>query len=231
MTPETVAVSIAVFESVKTKAYRSHLAMIAEMARRIEPENLWLLDPRWERRTYPFCVQGMVDLMLVTEKDRGEKVDWFFWLEDDIIPAPDVYFRLRAVADIEERPYVAALAYCRTRPYFPGVATIIQENGIRCAAQWQDAPHEGVVPVDRVGMCAALFHRSIFDRVSQPWFGVDVASDRGIGPDAFWCSRLKAHGIQPYLCCDVTVGHLGEPPIITQEISEQWNAQRKLEQP
>ncbi len=231
MSKETVAVSVAVFESVKVQAYRAHLEMIAVMARDMQSENLWLLAPEWQRRTYPFCISGMIQEMMDREKEEGRKADWLFWLEDDIIPESTIYATLRAAADPKDRPYIAALAYCRTKPYFPGIGNVVEVDGRRYIQQWKDAPKIGCYPVDRVSMCAVLFHRSLFDIVEQPWFDVEVNDATGIGPDAFWCSRLKASGIQPYLCCDAKVGHLGESPVITQEISEKWNAQRLAERP
>lgn len=225
---ETIAIAIPVFDSVKQPAYRAHLEMAAKMGG--SDCDVWWLKPDWERRTYPFCVQGMVEEMFATEKAEGRKADWFFWLEDDIVPDKDIYFQLREAASPEDRPYVSALAYCRTRPYHPGVADVIDKDGMKYVRQWQDAPHSGTVPADRIGMCAALFHRSLFDRVSEPWFAVDVSSGIGIGPDSFWCRRLKDSGIQPYLCCDTRVGHVGTAAVITQEISEQWNAARKSTQ-
>lgn len=223
---DTVAVAIAVFDTVKQSAYRSHLQFAAEMSRRLPKQNIWWLEPAWERRTYPFCVNDMVGEMMARENLEGHMADWFFWLEDDIVPDPDVYFKLLEAADPVERPFVAALAQCRTRPFWPGVADIIEQAGVTYVKQWADAPKSGVHPADRIGMCASLFHRSLFDIIVEPWFAVDVSSYSGVGPDSFWCSRLLEHGIQPYLCCDTKVGHIGTPPIVTQEMSERWNEAR-----
>lgn len=187
------------------------------MARQLPEANLWVLEPERDRLTYPFCVYGYVRAMFDDEKRRDKRADWFFWIEDDIVPPEDLCETLLAAADPEDKPFMAALAYCRTPPYGPGLVTV--KNPFRY--QWAKAPTSGVHPVDSVGMCACLIHRSLFDRVAEPWFGVLPPTEHlGFGPDAWWCNRLVNSGIQPYVCCDAEVKHIADGVLIGREISE-----------
>jgi len=213
---ETVAWATPIYEAVKPVTWRALQRLGFRMARTIE--NLWLLDIP-DRLTYPFSHRAIVESLEQREKQDGRRADWLFIIEDDIVPATDLYDVLRAAVDPVNKPYVSALAYCRTEPYWPGAADVIPTNGRFGVRQWESAPQSGTLPVDQVSMCAALFHRSLFDRVAKPWFGTG-----DIGPDAFWCKRLKMHGIQPYMCCDAEVGHLATGTIINRKRSEAWNA-------
>ena len=202
------------------------MAMLTAMARKMPAENLWILEPSRDRLTYPFCVNQMLDAMFAREQDEGRLADWFFWLEDDILPETDTFDVLRAA----DKDYVAALTYCSTDPYLPGIATLIEEKGLRTRQQWATAPHAGTHAADHVGMTAALFRRDVFDRVEKPWFGVVADSERmpcGLGPDVFWCRRLAQHGIQPYVCCDAEVGHLAHNRVVDRRISEIYNRKPK----
>ena len=215
---ETIALAVPIYESVKAPAYRSHLAMVAAMARM--DVDLWLLHPRYERRTYPFCVNDMVAAMLAAEKSKGRRADWLFYVEDDIVTSPDTFAKLRAAADPQARPFVSALTYCRTPPYGPGVANIVTQNGLVYADQWRTAPIAGTHPADQVGMCACVIHRSLFNRIAEPWFEIYADLGHSSGPDASWCGKLRTAGIAPQVCCDAEVGHLDTGRVITRADSE-----------
>jgi len=182
------------------------------------------LEPTVERSTYPFCVTAMLDSLYAREKADG-RADWLFWLEDDIVPPADLYAKLRAAADPADRPYMTALAHCRAKPFWPGVAMHHwhAKDSLMEIAQWQKAPSEGVHAVDQAGMCAALIHRSLLGRVREPKFSVLVSDTGSMGPDAYWSMRLRQNGVQPYVCCDVEVGHLAPPVVINRQLSIAWN--------
>jgi len=226
---ETLAWATAIYEAVKTPAWFALQKLGFRLARRFAEDRLWLLRHPHDRLTYPFCVYWYVQAMFERERAENRRADWFLWIEDDIVPSDDLYERLRAVADPEDRPFVAALAYTRTPPYGPGAVSVRKLGNVKTRAQWENVPADGVHPVDSVGMCAALFHRSLFDRVSEPWFGVLPPSKRGgIGPDAYWCERLRQHGIQPYVCCDAEVKHIGPPVLIDRHSAARWAAAQEI---
>jgi len=227
---ETIAWATAIYEAVKTPAWFALQKLGFRMAREFPEENLWLLRSPLDRLTYPFCVFWFVQAMFEREKKEWRRADWFLWIEDDIVPQDDLFEKLRAAADPLNRPYVAALAYCRTPPYGPGVATSKKmDNNKILWTQWEEAPKSGTHPASSVGMCAALIHRSLFDRVPKPWFGVGAPhKSGGMGPDAFWCLRLIENGIQPYVCCDAEVKHVGPSVLIDRSSASRWEAAKDI---
>uniref|UniRef100_A0A6M3IRL1 Glycosyltransferase n=1 Tax=viral metagenome TaxID=1070528 RepID=A0A6M3IRL1_9ZZZZ len=226
---EVLAWATAIYEAVKTPAWFALQKLGFRLARQFHEDSLWLLRQPHDRLTYPYCVYWYVNAMFDRERSDGRRADWFLWIEDDIVPQDDLYEKLRAAADPEDRPYVSALAYTRTPPYGPGIASVSKLGNVNTRTQWEDVPQSGTHPTDSVGMCAALFHRSLFDRIPEPWFGVMPPNKRGgIGPDAFWCSRLIENGIQPYVCCDAEVEHIGPPVLINRNSARRWRASRDI---
>ena len=221
---EVVAWGTAIYESAKPAAWRSHVALAAELGRTVPKENLWLLKPMQERMTYPFCVFWHVKAMLDRETAEGRRADWFFWLEDDIIAPPDTYSILRAAADKDERPYVSGLVYARVPPHGPGVAEVTYGSGVRYVTQWVDAPQSGTHLAGMAGMGACVIHRSLFDKIPEPWFSIEPPQTTwsGAGPDSAWSYRLAQIGVPVNVCCDVRLGHVGDGIVVDRSVSEAW---------
>ena len=214
---EIVAVAIGVYEAVKAKSFYAHQKLLSNM---VQDFQVWLLEPRQTRLTYPFCVRWMLSDMFEHEEATGQKADWFLWMDDDIVPPVDGLRTLRAAADPESRPHVAALAYSRNDPYLP--------SAIRDGHAWEDHPATGTYPIDHAGMSMCLVHRSVFDKVPEPWFGVGVpvSGKCGHGPDIFFSRKLKEHGIQPHICFDVECGHLTDGLVMDTEMSRALEVKR-----
>ena len=214
---EIVAFGMAIFDGIKPLAYHSHRGLIARLARDYGPGNLWLL-PIVERMPYPFAIFHAIDCMFETEKACGRRADWFFWLDDDVVIPPDTVAKLIAAADPVERPFVAAVGYDRNWPHKPAVWT--EQKIGETTQMWRlgKIPDTGVHKVGYTGLTAALFHRSLFDKVSEPWFAVAPpihapANDQinGMNPDIWWCEQMERAGVPVHICCDIDVYHLGAP--------------------
>ena len=220
---EVVAMAVPIYEAVKRSAWYGMQAMGHRMARMLPEGNIWLLRPSNERLGYPYSTHWMRISMYLWEELCGRRADWFFHLDDDAIFPADLYERLREVANPETRPVVSALAYCRQHPFKPGV-TAICEDGIE--RQWDVAPH-GVHEVHTAPLVAALIHRSVFDRVDEPMFHCTamtaVAPTHVVGPDRWFCLRCHKAGIPITVHCDVDIGHVSQPGVVSRAVSEQFN--------
>ena len=215
---ETIAWGMATYDAVTYQANHSQKMLAMQLAWDYEPGNAWVL-PTMERLPYPYAIFYSLSSMFATEKQAGRKADWFFWLDDDVVVPRDVVRILRAAADPEERPFVAAVGYDRLWPHRPAVWKVIEtgSNKMPLAVRFDPVPESGTHRVHTTGLCAAIFHRSLFDKVSEPWFAVappvyDIGGghERGINPDTWWSEQMNNAGLPVYVCCDVEIIHLGK---------------------
>lgn len=215
---EIVAIGTPVYESMKRDALHGFVAMMMEIAREYPRGNVWYLKPHNDRLTWPFSCYWIIRAMLAQEAVVGRKADWLLYIEDDVVVPSNLFEMLWREADADMRPFVAAIAHSRYKPYKPGVTEIDPEAGREC--QWEATPFMGLHRVATAPLCATLMHRSLFDRVPQPWFDppAPIIGQYGvIGPAKQFCKQMRSVGIDPYVCCDVTVKHLGQPPLVGRD--------------
>lgn len=211
---EILAIVRGVFDSVKIRPSDSIGIMLASLGARFK-ENLWISYAQ-ERMTYPDAPLYALASVFNTERVTGRRADWIMWLDDDVSVPPDVFYKLRQAADPKERPFVAAVGFDRLHPYWPAVWETINGKLVR----WEYPPDKGVYQVRGTGLVCALMHRSLFDRLPQPWFAISpcVLTDpngnkdikRGIKPDSWLTSVMSDAGIPVYVECSVTTTHFGQ---------------------
>jgi len=216
---EILAFGRAVYETQPQEATDMLLRLNRHLCYQYPPGNLWLL-PTYERLPYPFAVYWPLACAFETEKQQGRRFDWYLWMDDDVLAQPEDFEAMKAAANPHLRPFVSALPYDRFEPHCPAV-TEFKDGKPR---KWVKAPASGTFAVSHVGLCMALFHRSLFDLVPEPWFGVSAPTlnKSGMNPDYWWSVQMNRVGIQPYVCCDAKVIHLGRKLHVNREYSEQW---------
>ena len=226
---DVVAIGTAVYSGVVPAAYDSHRNMCLYSAWDLGPGNLWVL-PTMARLTYPFAPLYSVASLLKTEKVTGKRADWFVWIDDDVVVPKDLIRKLRMAADPEKRPYVAAVGFDRYPPFRAAVWQRFHRGELIDRKQWvvgependdqMTMPTSGVHEVDCTGLCAAIFHRSFFDKVPQPWFSslpptiTDDDVDSKINPDAWLAQKCNEAGVPIHVTCDVEIGHVGLSTIL-----------------
>jgi hypothetical protein len=227
---EVLAWGTAVYEGVYPDAYDSHRALAMQLARDYKPGDLWLLRSR-ERLPYPYAPFYAIGGMFRTEEKLGRRADWLLWIDDDVVVAKDVARVLRRAADPEERPFVAAVGYDRQPPDFLPAVWGNGPDGQYAHLEHDEVPASGIHRVRATGLCAAIFHRSLFDRVSEPWFAVTppVNGQMGLNPDSWWCRQLESAGIPAYVTCDTKVIHLGRKITVSKDTAP-FLAQHNKEQ-
>ena len=183
------------------------------------PSHLWQL-PTYERLPYPYAVYWPLGCAFLKEKKENRRFDWLIWMDDDVLVHPRDLKALLDVADPDERPFVAALPYDRFEPHCPAVTEVV-DGALR---KWVKAPESGTHKCYHVGLCMAVFHRSLFERVPEPWFGAmpPMEGFSGIAPDWWWSYQMQKVDIDPYVCCDANVIHLGRKLRVERNYSEQW---------
>lgn len=213
---EIVALACGTYSGPEPGPYNTQRDLVRQLSHHYG-ENFWNI-PSQPRLPYPYSALVLIASMIKTEAKCGRKADWFLWLDDDVVIPSNLMHILREHADPIDRPFVAALGYDRAPPFPPAVWDFVTVAGVTTIKQWdfERVPESGLHQVAVTGLCAALFHRSLFDRVKQPWFAYlprEVDGDGnhfgGANPDAWWCEQCRDAGIPVYVSCDVEITHLG----------------------
>lgn len=213
-----IAFGRAVYETQPQKATDNLLRTVQVLSMKLE-QNLWLL-PTYERLPYPFAVYWPLACAFKWEKQKDRKFDWFVWSDDDVLFRPEDVTTLISAAKEHGAPFVSAVPYDRFPPHCPSVMEMYENVPYK----WIKAPESGTYPCLTVGLCLAVFHRSVFDMVEEPWFGVCSPSRgfSGLNPDWWWSYQMHKAGLMPHVCCDTDVTHLGDKKQVSRGLSERW---------
>jgi len=217
-----LALGQAVYEAQPAKAAMNRQRLIESITRSFAPGNLWLL-PMYERQTYPYAVYWPLASAFAMERKQGRRFDWYLWADDDALFAADDVLALSKAAAENNLLFVAAVPYDRLPPHSPSVVEDVEGKPYK----WVKAPKSGTHPVKMTGFMLCLFHRSVFELVPEPWFGICGPSKgfSGVAPDWWWSVQMAKAGLQPWVCCDTDVTHLTTRGEINREFSEQFLAE------
>jgi len=137
---------------------------------------------------------------LVIEALKSD-AEYFFFLDDDVIGPNELLATLLS----HRLPIACGLYMAKKRKEERGLAAWMKgSNGYAPIAPEQGAR---LVQVDVTGLGCALIHRSVFERVPQPWF---VWEFGGISEDFFFFSKVfKEIGIKPIIDFEMKCKHIG----------------------
>jgi len=213
-----LALGRAVYETQPQEATDNLLRLVEVLSRNFAPGNLWLL-PTYERLPYPYAVYWPLACAFRWEAGQKRRFDWFMWMDDDVLVTPKDVLALIDAAQKHGAPFIAGVPYDRFPPHCPSVTEL---DGQGKPWKWVKAPATGTYPCFTVGLCLALFHRSVFDMVPEPWFGAIPPSRAfsGVHPDWWWSYQMHSVGMHPFVCCDSAPIHLGRKTRISREVSE-----------
>lgn len=142
-------------------------------------------------------------------------VDYMFMIDDDMICPTDLFEKLiKHKVDI-----VSALAFMRLPPHRPVIFRV--EEGYDAMAHTEyyvphivnNYPKDTLLECDAVGFGCALIDMNVIKRMAKPWFMSTTSS----GEDVWFCKRAKDAGARVFMDTSVKLGHIGLPPIITEE--------------
>lgn len=155
--------------------------------------------------------------------------EWLLLLDSDVIPPPDVFFQLQRTG----RRVVSAL-YLVDHDVPQPAAWVLDDDSpssVRVDAKGNvivdddgdprriGRDETGLVTVDAIGLGCVLVHRSIFEKLEQPWFRWtkgyedhpwdlrDESGEPGVSEDFFFCHRLAEAGIDIHLDTSVQCAH------------------------
>lgn len=135
---------------------------------------------------------------------------WLFFLDDDVVPPPDIYARLAA----HGKDIVSGLYYRRAEPIVPVAMTYDAQDQAQWVTAW--SPPNSLLDVDLVGAGALLVHRRVLERMSPPWFQWQLGRDDldpnqpKLSEDFAFCRRAKREfGFGVFLDTSIKCEHIG----------------------
>ena len=168
-----------------------------------------VLTPLARERLTEYAVDGGCDLILMVDDDMVVPLDLFECLHKTMVETN---------ADI-----VAPLAFMRVAPHFPVIYRLREGyDGITHKPYYEreivrNYPKDSVVECDAVGFGAALIKLDMVKRMKKPWF----MSTTSHGEDIWFCRCAKEEaGAKIVMDTRIKLGHLGNPPLITEETYE-----------
>lgn len=141
--------------------------------------------------------------------------EWFFWLDDDLIGSPDCIDHLLAIG----RPCACGLYMTKK---FKGKRTLAAwmkvetKQGVAAWEQKKESAYLNIsipqpgryVQVDVTGLGCALVHRSVFEKLPQPWFEWKDAGGRS-EDFTFWERVWETQQLKPVVDMECQFEHIG----------------------
>jgi len=125
----------------------------------------------------------------------------FFFLDDDVMPPPGVIPALLATG----QPIACGLYMAKKNKATRGLSAWMRvNNGYASIDLKQEARY---AQVDVTGLGCVIIHRSIFEKVSKPWF---VWEPDGVSEDFFFFEKVARElGIKPMVDMEMRCSHIG----------------------
>lgn len=142
---------------------------------------------------------------------KGE-YDYIFWLDSDIVFAPDILERM--LEDIKDRDMVSGLYYRRKYPYTPVAFKTLgfTDNNEFVFENIDDHPGE-IFEIAGCGFGCVLMRTDFLFDMAGGWFTPTVTA----GEDCAFCIRFREAGYKIH--CDPTIplGHVGQV-VVTEKL-------------
>ena len=148
----------------------------------------------------------------------GQRAEWLFMCDTDMVLQPDAVDRLVAAADPVDVPVLGGLCWSlEAGARVPTMYELVQKDGGQLAfARHSHWPENAVVQVSATGAACLLIHRSALERVrlhagdkAAPWFRETAVGPMALmGEDLTFCLRCAAAGIPVHVHTGVKAGHM-----------------------
>lgn len=136
---------------------------------------------------------------ILVEELLKSDCDWLLFLDTDVIVPPDIIMRLLA----HRKPIMSALYYTRFPPIEPAM-WVGEGDGKKSIGY---VPGD-IVEAQYVGMGACLIHRTVFEKISKPWFRwTQGFEENGVGEDFFFCKKARESGYHIYVDTAIVCKH------------------------
>ena len=162
------------------------------------------------------CIEAIENL-----EAKGTKVEWIFWLDDDMTFPKDVLVRL-----LRHDKDIVGATYCRRSPPYDVHGKTLSRKA--------ESVHSGLVEMEGVPTGCLLTRRDIFKKLPKPWWrlGIDEEKKLQIGEDYMFSRHARELGYKLWLDVDLSkeIGHVAEKVLYPE--ADGWGGpenQAKLE--
>ncbi len=155
---------------------------------------------------------------LIAEKALEGGYDWILYLDDDMTFSPDIFFNLASY----DKDIIGALAFKREQPFEPCVYKKREDGNM-----YSVFPKK-MMDVDAIGSAGLLIKTDVLKKIEFPWFETGYNSDKEhFSVDFDFCRKAKEAGFKIWCDPDISMGHIGSPPIIDKKFFKKYYADSK----
>ena len=136
--------------------------------------------------------------------------DRVFWLDSDMVFAPDLLCRMGALMDEDPgREMIAGLFFTRRYPIMPCIYSFLGErDGSPGFEFYEDYPRDSLFEIQGCGFGAVLMTTDLIRRVANR-YGHPFSPIQPFGEDFSFCIRARETGAKIWCDSRVKVGHVG----------------------
>lgn len=153
---------------------------------------------------------------------RNVTTPYYFFVDDD-----HEFESYVVLALMKHRlPFVSALS-CLAKPHFDPVVfsgeTPPDDKGHtqHTAYTWADLDGKrGLFEAYAVGRTGWLVHRSLLDKIGDPWFIYGHFNPEHPGEDFYFCKRVRETGCKVMVDLDVRLGHTGPATVTPVQLDD-----------
>ncbi len=217
---KSVTIAVPVAESVQPIVLQSMLSVVSYAT----AKGIKIVDIGVSQREMIDCARnGFTEAFLETN------VEWMFWMDSDMTFPKETLVELFRVAEEKDAKLVTGIYYQRKGKHLPVLWTrgVTTESGDIAGLGTKKSetnkyvgsftfPHpdkKEAFPVHAAGFGCVLVHRSVMEKMERPWFKFipGVCSE-----DFYFFVNAKELGYTAWACPTLTLGHIGDPPVITK---------------
>ncbi len=154
----------------------------------------------------------------IAQKFLASESEYLFLTNDDHVYPPDTLTRLLA----HKKEIVSGIYLRRGLPFEPVIFSE-QNTAGRVHPHYFKQGDNGLIPVKACGGGCLLIHRSVLEKIPQPWWNLGTIESDLISEDISFCKSVNAAGFQIWCDLSVRVGHIITAVVWPYEDGGNWS--------
>lgn len=168
------------------------------------------------------------------------KADWLWFVDTDMVFAPDTLERLLEHADPVKAPIVGGLCFTTNQGQLsPTLYGLTGDEEDPTVIRFNEWPPDAMFQVAATGTGCLLIHKTVFERMIDfvnpgtgkkgfnaafPWFQETTHNDQPVSEDITFCWRAGILNIPVHVNTGIHIGHVKEHQLTLDLYLEQYSA-------